>query len=415
MHELVVDRRHPFILSYSSRVKFTGMSRVPRRRVRRGDDDGDNDDTTGHANNSADAPSVVAELSLPTPMGVRAWMTIEGPEISGTITFLLDAIRCPSAVTNFRFLCESHEQSEEHRRRQQVLGADKPLPPPLKGTAVTAVRSNEMLEFGTSATQSYWGGFFKDEGLAEAGRSAFTNANIGTLSMVNAGPNTNASRFFVTLGTQLGDLDKYHVPFGRVVDGMNVLEALNRVKTDPKRNCAPRDRHVIVACGVVDPLAAFKTGNASAPARTTQADALGSRRGRDADDVLSGRFDVARVRVGQNDDGTVADDRIHSTMAMSNSLKRRRGEVHLVDPRFAGTLATSVIDSSVPLGEAFKPSRREAEAAQQRLFESDLQHIEDKQRYKKGAQKLKKLKEQRVARAVDRRSKTKRPEKTKYY
>ncbi|MFC6275853.1 peptidylprolyl isomerase [Levilactobacillus tangyuanensis] len=100
--------------------------------------------------------------------------------------------------------------------------------------------------------ESIWGQPFEDEFSKEL-------YNLrGALSMANAGPNTNGSQFFIVQDTDMTDqmhdqmhdagfpdeivdayknggtpwLDFRHTVFGQVIDGMDVVDAIAKVKTD---------------------------------------------------------------------------------------------------------------------------------------------------------------------------------------
>ncbi len=52
----------------------------------------------------------------------------------------------------------------------------------------------------------------------------------GTIAMANAGPNTGGSQFFINLVNN-NYLDKKHPAFGKVVSGMDVVDAIAKVQT----------------------------------------------------------------------------------------------------------------------------------------------------------------------------------------
>jgi Peptidyl-prolyl cis-trans isomerase (rotamase) - cyclophilin family len=63
------------------------------------------------------------------------------------------------------------------------------------------------------------------------------NRNVrGTISMANAGPNTGGSQFFINV-VDNNYLDSKHPVFGKVVEGMEVVDAISNVKRD--RNDRP--------------------------------------------------------------------------------------------------------------------------------------------------------------------------------
>jgi len=65
-------------------------------------------------------------------------------------------------------------------------------------------------------------------------KDEFTDHNKndrGTIAMANSGPNTGGSQFFINL-VDNNYLDTMHPAFGKVIAGMDVVDAIGKVKTD---------------------------------------------------------------------------------------------------------------------------------------------------------------------------------------
>ncbi|KAL6202469.1 hypothetical protein ACLB2K_026177 [Fragaria x ananassa] len=128
----------------------------------------------------------------------------------GDIHMKLYPEECPKTVENFTTHCRNgyYDNLIFHRV--------------IKGFMI---QTGDPLGDGTGG-QSIWGREFEDEF-----HKSLRHDRPFTVSMANAGQNTNGSQFFITT-VATPWLDNKHTVFGRVIKGMDVVQAIEKVKTN---------------------------------------------------------------------------------------------------------------------------------------------------------------------------------------
>jgi peptidyl-prolyl cis-trans isomerase A (cyclophilin A) len=147
----------------------------------------------------------------------------------GNFTIRLFDREAPRTVENFVGLAEGTKEWLDPRSRQRVKR------PYYDGLIFHRVIDGFMIQGGDPLGTGTGGPGYN---FADEFHPRLRHNKAGILSMANAGPNTNGSQFFITLGPT-PHLDNRHSVFGEVVEGLEVVQAIGRVPTS-----RPGDRPV---------------------------------------------------------------------------------------------------------------------------------------------------------------------------
>ncbi|XP_014092651.2 peptidyl-prolyl cis-trans isomerase-like 3 [Bactrocera oleae] len=130
----------------------------------------------------------------------------------GDIKIELFCEDCPKACQNFLALCASEYYNGCAFIRN------------IKGFIV---QTGDPTNTGKNG-KSIWDTKFEDEF-----KDTLKHSDRGMVSMANNGPNANASQFFITYAAQ-PNLDLKYTLFGRVIDGFDALDELEKLPVNPK-------------------------------------------------------------------------------------------------------------------------------------------------------------------------------------
>ena len=155
----------------------------------------------------------------------------------GRMVFTLFGEDCPRTALNFYHLCKGDKVNQKTNKALHYKGSKfhRVIPGFM-------CQGGDIINGDGSGSISIYGDTFGDENFI------FSHDQPGLLSMANRGSNTNGSQFFITTA-DCGWLDGKHVVFGKIEEG---IEVLNAIESCGAGNGKPKSEIKITDCGVLE-------------------------------------------------------------------------------------------------------------------------------------------------------------------
>lgn len=163
---------------------------------------------------------------------------IIGEEKAGRVVFELFKHVVPKTVENFRALCSGEKGIGLNGKKLHYKGTIFH-----KAIQHFIIQGGDIIKFDGTGGESIYGYTFEDENFE------LEHVSGGILSMANAGPNSNSSQFFITIGP-CPHLNGHNVVFGKVRKGMGIIKEIGSCITV---NDCPVLKCMIYDCGELDP------------------------------------------------------------------------------------------------------------------------------------------------------------------
>jgi peptidyl-prolyl cis-trans isomerase A (cyclophilin A) len=148
----------------------------------------------------------------------------------GTVVCRLFETEAPKTVANFT------ELAEGKREWTHPVSREKSSNKLYDGTIFHRVIPDFMIQGGDPAGNGMGGPGYKFEDETKGSPHRFDKK--GKLAMANAGPNTNGSQFFITVGGTEWLTGK-HTIFGEVVEGQEIVDKISKVSTRSDKPVKP--------------------------------------------------------------------------------------------------------------------------------------------------------------------------------